>query len=128
MTAQLPEHVHYRGKMFYTRSYLPLPKKKKDTRVIYNEDFQEDPIFGMIESTACWRRYVGTWTIDGGKLYLSQLEGWRKMTTSEPIFADWISGSLTLEPDQRNMKDRFEIEIEKGCVVREMRLEELQES
>lgn len=47
-------------------------------------------------TTACHRMYVGTWAIEDGKLYLtrlSMLQG-RVLDRPEPLFADWVSGTL----------------------------------
>ncbi len=48
----------------------------------------------IIFSTACWREYIGSWSIRRGKLYLTNLEGRFRLEGKEAIFADWFSGEL----------------------------------
>ena len=47
-----------------------------------------------IESSACWRGYVGTWTVDRGRLYLVQLAGRWRVLEGKRVFASWYSGEL----------------------------------
>ncbi len=47
-------------------------------------------------STACWRRYIGTWEIKNGKFYLVSIKGIYKMRTETPILADWFSGVIRI--------------------------------
>ena len=48
----------------------------------------------VVFSTACWRGYIGTWEVKGGRLYLVNLQGSYEMVGDEPIPADWVSGWL----------------------------------
>ena len=48
----------------------------------------------IVLSTACWRGYVGTWSIEGGRLYLVKLEGRHRLDGAEPLIADWFTGVL----------------------------------
>lgn len=79
-------------------------------------------------STACWRRYIATWEINEGVLYLSGIVGRYKLLSDEPIIADWYSNTLKIGlGDQlgHNMimasGDIYEKEnhilIEKGIVI-----------
>ena len=43
------------------------------------------PLFGC---TACWRDYIGSWEIKGGKLYLLNLDGKYRLSDGPPLFAD----------------------------------------
>ena len=58
-------------------------------------------------STACFRGYIGTWSIIDDRLYLVDFEGWRpdrsKMTLTDlfpqhsgKVLADWFSGKVEL--------------------------------
>jgi len=47
-------------------------------------------------STACWRRYIATWEIKEGVLYLSNIVGRYKLLSDEPIIADWYSNTLKI--------------------------------
>ena len=68
MTNQVPETIYYQGEKLDIYGYPALPKK--DARVIYIEGYQGDPYFDIPNMTMCWRRYIGTWRIEEGKLYL----------------------------------------------------------
>jgi hypothetical protein len=48
----------------------------------------------IMYSTGCWRRYRGTWLIKEDKFYLAGLEGRFRLTSGEPVFADWFTGVL----------------------------------
>ncbi len=59
----------------------------------------------QVVSTACWRGYIGYWSITENKLYLNNIEGYLKngekvsLKTIFPnhtgkVFADWYSGEL----------------------------------
>ncbi|RDB42742.1 hypothetical protein DU490_11585 [Halomonas sp. DQ26W] len=123
MTIQIRETIYYQGEKLDIVGYPPLPKK--DPRVIYIEGRRVDSILDLTNTTMCWRRYIGTWRIEDKKLYLCHLEGWYQMTTSEPILAEWFSGILTLDTYQDNKAvNLFEVEITKGYVVSEKRLQQ----
>lgn len=123
MTIQASEIIYYQGEKLDIDGYPPLPKK--DSRVTYIEGHRTNALIDIPNTTMCWRRYIGTWAVEDGKLYLCHLEGWYQMTTPEPIQADWFSGTLILETyqDERAVK-LFELEIDKGCVISEKRLEQ----
>jgi hypothetical protein len=48
----------------------------------------------VVLSTACGRRYRGTWRIDDGSLFLAGLTGCVRLARPGPLFADWFSGVL----------------------------------
>jgi hypothetical protein len=48
----------------------------------------------ILGSTACWRRYVGTWEVRDGQLFLTSIEGRFKLLGNEPLLADWFTGVL----------------------------------
>ena len=48
----------------------------------------------ILGSTACWRRYRGTWEVRDGQLFLNSIEGRFKLLGTEPLFADWFTGVL----------------------------------
>jgi len=48
----------------------------------------------ILGSTACWRRYVGTWEVRDGQLFLTSIEGRFKLVGKEPVLADWFMGVL----------------------------------
>ena len=48
----------------------------------------------ILDSTTCWRRYVGTWEIKDERFFLADLHGRFQLRGSTPVFADWFSGIL----------------------------------
>jgi hypothetical protein len=98
MTAQFSECLHYRGEDLSLCSE-PLGHYLKTVR----QDFElEAP------STALWRGYVGTWTIENKHLYLVKLQGYRATASGtveiglgdlfpdfpDGVFAHWYTGEL----------------------------------
>lgn len=98
MTAQVPEILLYKGHeldMFST----PLGPYLETT---------QHPIKLDAPDTAMWRGYIGTWSIDDGRLYLVSLEGnvlgpqgFEKVglkdlfpNATDGLFAHWFSGEL----------------------------------
>jgi hypothetical protein len=90
-------------------------------------------IASIMFSTACWRGYVGTWALKDGKFYLVEMNGRFKVTSPEPIFADWVTAVLRI-PDgellhyvHMGFGSVYEFEthlkIENGLVVDERRID-----
>ena len=50
----------------------------------------------IIFSTACWRRYLGTWEIRDGQLFLNELKGRYRIRDGKPLQADWFTGVLRI--------------------------------
>lgn len=94
MTMQAREIIEYRGEE-YSLYDFPLERFKKQ--------HPEFPFWGRC--SAAWRGYVGHWKIEQDKLYLCSLS-WGQHTMkdlfgdSEPVFAQWYSGSLKLGIDK----------------------------
>lgn len=58
------------------------------------KELVKDRKVGIIFSTACWRGYIGSWSIRRGKLYLTKLQGCFRPNGKEAIIADWFTGAL----------------------------------
>ena len=122
MTAQSSEILILDGETCDMAFCPPLPQN--DPRVIDASDTKE--ALGM-QSTACWRRYRATLEIKDGKFYLIGVCGRFAMTTDEPIFADWVTGTLRvprgemLQYVHQGYQSVFEqdqlIKVEDGIVV-----------
>ena len=63
-------------------------------REVNEDDHRDEESHRACCSTACWRRYLGSWEIKDKRLYLCELTGRWRMTSKKPIFADWFSGLL----------------------------------
>ncbi|MDM8516537.1 hypothetical protein QUF76_10080 [Desulfobacterales bacterium HSG16] len=125
MTAQMHEELILDGEKTSMAFCPPLPEN--DSRLVaLKDDELEDN--GMFFSTACWRRYVGTWEIRGGKFYLVDINGIYKLSGTSQIFADWFTGTLRIPKGEilqyvhMGYGSVFEyethIKIEKGIVTK----------
>lgn len=125
MTAQVGERLILDGTTVEMTSCPELPLRNK--RLVKRAP--EDPaVPGIAFSTACWRRYIGTWRIDGDRLYLVAVAGDYRLVGDEPLFADWVSEKLVvprgrmIEYVHMGFASRFESEtwiwINHGCVTK----------
>ena len=84
-------------------------------------------------STACWRRYVGSWEIKDERLWLIGLTGAWHLEGQEPLWAEWFSGVLRVPtgPLLQYVHQGFSsvyaeellITVENGRVVRRERVD-----
>ncbi len=94
MTAQVHEKIRYQGKRMPLASCPHFPEDHPRIVHLSEEEALENNHSGMIFSTACWRGYIGSWSIRRGKLYLTRLEGRYRLEGKEALFADWFTGAL----------------------------------
>ena len=98
MTAQIAERLHFEG-----REVAMCVEPLHD---FFELSGQQQPKFAF-DNTALWRRYVGTWEIREGRLYLIALSGTLEDGSianvatifpdfPERVFAHWYSGTLRL--------------------------------
>jgi hypothetical protein len=123
MTVQIPELIILNGEK---KPILYMPPLLPETHPQILDAGTEN-LSAIHGSTACWRRYEGTWEIKQDKLYLVELIGQYKLVDGIPVFADWFSGELVV-PQGNILKneccsslDVYEKElhfiIEKGVVL-----------
>ena len=99
MTAQVHEKIRYQGKRMRLASCPHFPEDHPRINEASEEDIMKhamDDKTGIIFSTACWREYIGSWSIRRGKLYLTKLEGRYRLDGKGAIFADWFTGELCI--------------------------------
>ena len=134
MTIQVPENLILNGKMRSMQSFprliddpniitvLSREEIEKERREKFEKENQEEldrgyrkrpRHHGFIRSTACWRRYIGTWEIKDGKFYLINLEGHVKLTKKEPVHATWFSGVLKVPEGTRLQSSYTKVLYEK---------------
>ena len=133
MTAQCTEFLHFQGE---TLSLCTNPLG----------DYLEaagSPLKFYSTSTACWRGYVGTWAIEGGRLYLVKLNGCVRTASGiadvnlaslfpdypDGVFAHWFTGQLRcpkgalLKYVHGGYSSSYEqdllIDVQRGVVVQE---------
>ena len=97
MTAQIHERLIYEGEEMSMSSCPPLPTGH--ARLVAAAEPYATKMEGVpsvVFSTACWRRYLGTWEVRGGRLYLDGVAGLYELEGVEPLFADWVSGTLVV--------------------------------
>jgi hypothetical protein len=94
VTAQVHEKIHYQGKRMQLATIPHFPEYHPRIVKLSDNDFLEGDYHNEIGSTACWREYIGSWSIRRGKLYLTKLEGRFRLEGKEAIFADWFTGDL----------------------------------
>jgi len=93
MTHQIHENIIYEGQDL---SMTTCPKIPLDhPRII---ELTDEEIFASgqarVVSSSCWRGFLGSWEVKGGRLYLIKLERDLKLDGTEPLFADWVSEEL----------------------------------
>lgn len=96
MTAQIHERLILDGEETSMAFCPPLPEDEE--LVIPDPDFPAnlDERSGVLNSTACWRGYQGTWEIRNGKFHLVDLRGCMKLKQPGPLLAEWFSGVLRI--------------------------------
>ena len=125
MTAQRREHLVYNNKEYYLTTE-PLHLYLKDNNISVK-----------CCTTNCWRGYVGYWSIEKNKLYLTDLKAYIEnfqevgldylFPDKKKVFAEWFSGEIRI-PHGKMMKyihqgyaslyeTELFIKIEKGFVV-----------
>jgi hypothetical protein len=117
--------VHYKTT---TLAYPEIPENHpeiieiKDTSVLEGNELNN-----IVFSTACYRRYLGTWEIKDGMFYLINLIGKIKLRKQKPIFASWFTGTIQIPKGEKIGSDRIHgpiyeqeihIEIESGIVLK----------
>jgi len=99
LTAQVHEKIRYQGKRMRLASCPHFPEDHPRISEVSEEEIEKlalDDRTEIIFSTACWREYIGSWSIRRGKLYLTKLEGRYRLDGKEAIFADWFTGDLRI--------------------------------
>jgi len=88
------EKIRYQGKRMGLTSTPLFPTDHPRIKILTDEEFRVGIFDTMIGSTACWRGYIGSWSIRRDKLYLTKIEGRFRLDGKEAIFADWFTGDL----------------------------------
>jgi len=97
MTAQIHEILIYEGEELSMAYCPPFPEGHPRIVVVDPQPGTYEPEDSMILfSTACWRRYQGSWEIQDGCFYLVGLRGFYRLTGDEPLLADWFTGVLRI--------------------------------
>jgi len=94
MTAQIHEKVILEGEETSMAFCPPLPYGHPRLIEVDNAEAARDA--PLVFSTACWRGYVGTWEIKGGRFFLVDVRGKYRLLGADPLFANWFTGVLRI--------------------------------
>ena len=116
MTRQIAEKLIYNGQKYELHT--------EPLRPYFYEHPIERSSRTLIESTDCWRGYVGHWAIEADKLYLVELDCLELPPRNaldalfpgqQKVFAEWFSGTIRTTLDEKYMY--LEFKIEKGKLI-----------
>jgi hypothetical protein len=127
MTAQIHEQLISEGEERSMAFCPPLPKNHPRVGEISRDDAIRDDGCARFFSTACWRRYQGTWEILDARFFLTDLRGRFRIRGEGPILADWSSGVLRIPKGKllryvhmgfgSVFEKELHVEVEKGMVT-----------
>ena len=113
MTFQVREELILEGERVLLESLPHLPAGHPGVQAVPHgpkDPPLEPPI---LDSTACWRRYQGTWELREGRLYLTALRGKWRLIDDEPLHAAWISETIEVA----RAGETLQIELRAGIEV-----------
>jgi len=87
MTAQSGARIRYEEEDTWTK--FPLDFPKEHPRIRHQPEH-------TIRSTGCWLGYEESWLVEDGRLFLVGIMGAYGLVGSEPLFAEWYHGHLTI--------------------------------
>ena len=87
----------------------------------------------LINSSGCWRGYIGSWEIRDGRVYLVAIEGLYALTGDEPLAADWLNETFRIPTGgllhyvhmdfMSIYEEELFVTVEKGCVTKILRVD-----
>lgn len=127
MTAQFGDQLTIDGERVHLMGCPALPWHHVRLIALSPEEAIKTATNTLIFSTACWRQYVASWRLEGGRLYLDKIEGIYRLEGDEPLFADWVTETLRIANGKQLAyvhmgfgtvyeKDQF-IKVQMGVVV-----------
>jgi hypothetical protein len=127
MTAQIHEELIFNGKATSMAFCPPLPAHHARIVPADPDRAGRDNSNRILFSTACWRRYQGTWEIKDGCFYLIALRGRFQLEGREPLLADWFTGVIRIPRGKQLQyvhmgfgsvyEQEVHVKIERGVVV-----------
>jgi hypothetical protein len=96
MTAQIPEQLILDGAQVGMTCCPPLPEGHPRVIEVARDQRPRTDVASLAHSTACWRRYIGTWEVRRHRLYLTDLVGRYELTAGGPLPAEWVTGVLRI--------------------------------
>ena len=131
MTAQAHERLILDGVETSMTSCPEIPVDHERIETVSMEEVAEairsGRMHGSVLSTACWRKYIATWEIREGRLYLVSIDGVFRLAGEGPLHAVWVDGALRVPRGRMTryvhmgFESRYErellITVEKGNVT-----------
>jgi hypothetical protein len=121
MTVQVKEKLILNGEMTTMENTPAVPAKDRRIAVV------DVPEHSIAVTSACWRKYRGTWEVSDDRFYLVEIEGMYVIRGDAPVLADWFTGELVipqgsvLEGVRRGSRQVHEqdllISVENGVVI-----------
>jgi hypothetical protein len=126
MTAQASENISFEGIELPLLAEPDLPKGHPRLRSIPEDVAMRQNSF--VGSSACWRNYIGTWSVRQGILYLVSVEGVFNLSPGPEIPATWFTGTLRMPTGSlinyvhggylSKYSSEFFADVERGVVVK----------
>ena len=101
MTAQRGDTLLLDGEAYSLGTCPALPWHHPRFRKLSEQEAKAASEGAILFSTACWRRYVATWSIADNRLYLLSIKGIYRLDGEEPLFAEWVSETLRVPQGRR---------------------------
>ena len=136
ITAQVHEILILNGQEHLLACCPPIPENLDTIIKISDDDVEKQIINGkidiIVQSTACWRGYIGTWEIKDCKFYLNDIVGRYKKVSKEPLFLESFSDVLIVPKGKKFckihmgfetlFKKKLHIVIKKGNVIQQVEI------
>ena len=90
MTSQANEKLIFNGQKLSMACTPKIPHRDKRITKLPFESYKN------YAHTGCERRYIATWLIENNKFYLAEIKGKYNLDYSEPIWANWYTGTLRI--------------------------------
>jgi len=90
MTVQVREKLILNGEITTMETTPVIPAKDRRIAVV------DIPEHSIAVTSACWRKYRGTWEVSDGRFYLVEIEGMYLIKDGAPVLADWFTGELVI--------------------------------
>lgn len=127
MTAQTHELLILDGIETTMACSPPIPREHPRILALNPDEMARESHDFSVFSTACCRRYRGTWEIKEGRFYLKSLSGALKLVGSEPILASWFTGVIRIPKGKLKYyihlgflslyEQELHVKIEKGVIT-----------
>ena len=127
MTAQIHEILIIDGQKTSMAFCPEIPLVMPEILIVDEEEMVASKEDFILQSTACWRGYQGTWEIRDGEFYLVDVRGRFQLRSDGPLKATWFSGVIRVPKGEMLQyvhmgfgsvyEEELHIKIDNGCVT-----------